>query len=278
MNTKERKLRFPVFWVSCAGVSIAFVLGLAILFRDSLARIAWQKHGWGEVALFLNNRDANLAMQLGNFYFGETLGRKAYDLARAKQAFLTAVSQDNKIANGHYQLARIYFIEGKMDTALSEINQELQNYPYNQRSFYIRGLIRGTSGDLSGAESDFRNFVAWAPKEWAGYNDLAWILLKEQKYRETEELMSQALHALPDADKNPWLWNSLGVAQLNLGSFSEATQSFERATSLADSLDFATWQAAYPGNSPQDAEQGLALFKKAINDNLQRAKSKIMAK
>ena len=119
---------------------------------------------------------------------------------------------------GHYQLARIAFVRSDFDTALREINAELAANPENLRSLYVRGLIygyRGLLGDLALAESDFTRFTEWAPSEWAGYNDLAWILAKEGKYQEIETVMARALKNVPGGTENPWLWNMLGVARLN---------------------------------------------------------------
>src|SRR3989338_315442 len=116
--------------------------------------------------------DPKLEMQTGNYYFNGG----AYDLEKAEEAFKRALRADPKILWGHYQLARIYFVKGEKEKALKEINKELEANPANLRSLYVRGLINGYSGDLKNAEEDFRRFTLWAPKEWAGYNDLAWIL------------------------------------------------------------------------------------------------------
>src|SRR3990172_10167699 len=122
--------------------------------------------------------DAGFLMRQGNFYFNGG----AYDLEKAERAFQRAVRIEPGILWGHYQLARIYFVKGNFDKAIEEINKELEANPENLRSLYVRGLIygyRNQFGDLELVENDFRRFTYWAPSEWAGYNDLAWILSKE---------------------------------------------------------------------------------------------------
>src|SRR3989344_8964899 len=164
-------------WISVIAV---LVFGF-LLFGDALARVAWEKHKFADLSLALNFSDAELAFSIGSYYFGEP----AYDLEKAEKGFAKAVKIDSKISRGHYQLARIYFVKGEYDKAFSEINKEIEANPENLRSLYVRGLInayRGTYGDLQRAENDFRRFTLWAPSEWAGYNDLAWILSKEAKY------------------------------------------------------------------------------------------------
>src|SRR3990167_6387090 len=157
-----------------------------LLFGDALARVAWEKHKFADLSLALNFSDAGLAFSIGSYYF----------------------------------------VKGEYSEALLEINKELEANPENLRSLYVRGLINAYSENLPEAENDFRGFVSWAPKEWAGYNDLAWILAKQGKYKEAEEVLLKALYEIPGI-KNPWLYNSLGVAQLNQKEFEKARVSFE---------------------------------------------------
>jgi len=213
-------------------------------------------------------KDAAEAMRLGNYYFN---GAGGYDLEKSEGAFKKAVAIDNEILWGHYQLARVYFVKGEKDKALEEINKELEANPENLRSLYVRGLIYGAMGRLQEAESDFKNFTMWAPKEWAGYNDLAWILAKEGKYAEAEKAAQKGIKEALDGNKNPWLWNSLGVAQLNLKKYSEAKKSFEAVKKLAQNLTLQEWQRAYPGNNPEESARGLDAFKIAVQANFNTA-------
>ena len=245
-----------------------------LLSQDAIARLAWQRYGNVPVALTLVSRNAELAMQIGNYYFG----RGGYDLERAERGYQKALRAQPGILWGHYQLARIHFVRGDYEKALEEISGELAANPQNLRSLYVRGLIYGYRSypeDLAKAEEDFRRFTQWAPKEWAGYNDLAWILAKESKHKEAKQAIETAFRQVPEADRNPWLWNSLGVAELNLRAYSEAKRSFEKAKALAEKLSVRDWRSSYPGNDPASAEAGLAAFRAAIEENLKRAKIRI---
>ena len=241
--------------------------------RDSLASFVWQKYRSPQIAILLDRSNAELAMFIGNFYFNSVIGGGEYNPDLAGKAYKKAVAINPKILWGHYQLARIAFVKGDYEQALEEITKELEANPENLRSLYIRGLIygyRNQVGDLEKAEADFRRFTEWAPKEWAGYNDLAWILLKQGKYKETEKIVNQALKEALGAENNPWLWNALGVAQLNLKKYSRARDSFTKAKELAQNLTLADWRVAYPGNNPEQAESGLKAFHTAIEENLRR--------
>lgn len=253
-------------------ISIAAILLTGFLLaRDAIARLAWERLGAAGIALVLVRHDADLAMAIGNHHFG---GGK-YNLDTARRAYGKALAINPGILWGHYQLARIHFVRGYFPLALEEINAELSTHPTNLRSLYVRGLIHGYRGDLEAAETDFRRFTQWAPGEWGGYNDLAWIQTKRGKYREAEQLLNDALRKVPGAEANPWLWNSLGVARLNLQNRAGAREAFEKARDLASALTTDEWRRAYPGNDPGNREGGLAEFKSAIAENLRRASSDV---
>lgn len=268
----QRNLKLWHVWVS----ALAVLLFAFLLSRDALARYAWQRYRSADVALALNRGDADLAMRIGTYCFNGAAGESTYDLKKAERAFQEALRINPNMLWGHYQLARIHFIGSDFDGALRETNEELERNPADLRSLYVRGLIygyRAYPGDSEKAESDFKNFVQWAPGEWAGYNDLAWILSKEGKYRETEGVIQTAFQKAVDAGDNPWLWNSLGVAQLNLGEYGAAEKSFGQAKVLAEGLTVQDWSGAYPGDNPRSADEGLRAFIGAIEENLRRAKT-----
>ncbi len=99
-------------------VVIALFL-LAVLFQEQVIKFALIRLHLPFI-IFLN-RDASLAMQVGNYYFNGGV----YDLNAAERAYKNAVAIDPKILWGHYQLARVYFIKGDKDKALEEINNEI---------------------------------------------------------------------------------------------------------------------------------------------------------
>ncbi len=254
-----------------AGGALIIVFVLILLgSRDGLARAAWQKNRI-PLSLFLVDADAELSMQIGNYYFeGRT-----YDLKRAKRAYEKAVAGDPKILFGHYQLSRIYFTEGDFARALEEINLELSANPENLRALYVRGLIYGYKDNSAKAAEDFRRFTEWAPKEWAGYNDLAWAYSKLEQYENARDAVEKAFQEIPEAKKNPWLWNGLGGSELNLKNYSAAKRAFEKAKESASLLTDNDWHMSYPGNDPQNTSQGLKAFRDAIDENLKKAESHI---
>lgn len=250
---------------------ILFLMIALALWGNTIAEFSWTHYRVPYPAFFLG-KDGEMLMEIGDYFFGGT----TYELGNAKRAYDRALSINPKILWGHFQLARIYFVKGDFQKALEEINKEIEANPENLRSLYVRGLIygyRGTYGDLQRAENDFRRFTLWAPSEWAGYNDLAWILSKEAKYQDAKDTARAGLSKAKGAERNPWLLNALGLAELNLGEYKAAKESFEKALPLAERLSLGDWQKSYPGNSPGSAESGLTAFQEAISSNLAQANS-----
>ncbi len=263
------------FWSIWFLVIVSLIL-VFVAKQDVLAKLSWQKYRSANLAIILDRSDVDLAMFIGNYYFNGVIRGGEYNPDIAFKAYKKAVSINPKILWGHYQLARIYFIKGDYVGAISEINRELEANPENLRSLYVRGLIygyRNQAGDLEKAEVDFRRFTLWAPSEWAGYNDLAWILSKQGKYIEAEKTINLALKEVSDGGNNPWLWNALGVAELNLKKYSGAANSFKKAKKLAEKLTSKDWQRSYPGNNPASSKEGLSAFIAAIEENLRRAEN-----
>src|SRR4030042_559658 len=203
-------------------------------------------------------------MVKGNFYFNGG----AYDLEKAAKYYKVASYVDGKASYPHYQLARIYFVKSDFKDALAEIDTALAVNPENKRAYYIRGLIDGYAGNLKASEEDFQKFIAWAPKEWAGYNDLAWVYYQEKEYQNAAAMGRKGLEVAPD---NPWLLNGLGVSLTALGENDKGKIALDRAAELSKNMTAADWRKAYPGNDAQTAEWDLAQFKTDVTYNLQLA-------
>ena len=235
------------------------------LYKNAVNRL-WSS-GHYTLAYYLNRSDSALALREGAYYFGGG----DYDLDRAAHCYQLALHLTPGVLWGHYQIARINFVEGHLDEALQEINAELVANPTNLRSLYVRGLIDDARHDLPAAEADFTQFVAWAPTEWAGYNDLSFVLAEEMQYTRAEQVVAQAFKKVPNAASNPWLWNSIGLAQLNELHYTQAATSFAEAKKVADQMTPRRWHYAYPGNDPASAAESIAAFRQAIDANLATA-------
>jgi len=260
--------------------SITVVLGLVAVWFYTLvptmaARYVWERYHVGTLALMLDRTDASLAYNIGAYYFGNQsaiggMGARPYDLVLAERAFTKTISLAPTHTLARYMRARIEFIHSDFDAALADLNAELALYPENKKTLYMRALVytyRGLPGDLVFAEQDFRAFVAWAPREWAGYNDLAYVLAKEKRYAEAAAVLKEGIATADGGAENPWFWNTLGVMELNMQNPSAALAAFTKAQTFAAALTDADWQRAYPGNDPVRARDGIEAMQSGIERN-----------
>jgi tetratricopeptide (TPR) repeat protein len=235
--------------------------------REALARIIWKEYKMAPVAGFLNQHDANLALELGNYHFNGG----AYDLALAEKYFEDALANDPNSPIAWHQLARIAFLKGQFSKALFKINKQIELHADTvMASFYVRGLIYGYAGNLDGAIKDFQHFLEKKPDSWAAQNDLAWIYFRKGDFEKVEETAREGLKYHPE---NPWLLTSLGVALLNLDKKTEAKTTLEKAKIATENLTIANWGEAYPGNNPESYSAGLTKMRATIEFNLKLASS-----
>ncbi len=260
-----QKYRALVIFLALFGLGIV----LYVTFSSQVSRYFWQK-GYHTTAYYLNRKDAELALEIGNYYF---TSMAQFDIHRAQKSYELAISHKPNIQQAHYQLARIFLVLGNWTLAKKDLDAELSINPYNLRSFYVRGLIDLAQNDLLSAEFDFSRFIQGAPTEWGGYNDLAFTLAKEGQYAQSEEVVKKAFVLVPNATStNPWLWNSLGLAQLNQHHYTDAQASFSRADILSKNISPTEWYRAYSANDPSTIQKSIRTFQQAVEKNLYTAK------
>ncbi len=252
-------------------VALFLIAGSRLRANDQSARWVWHTLGIGQLALALalDQHDARLAVEIGNFYFGQG----SYDTGTALAAYRRAVAIDPGIRAARYQIARILFVRADFYAARTELLIEMTLHPDNHRAWYMLGLIDAYQKRYTDAERDFKTFTSFFPEEWAGHNDLAWVLSLDGKYTEVLSELGRASILVPGADVNPWYWNLRGVAQLNLGFYEDARTSFQKASSLANALTLEDWHKAYPGNDIASGAQDLRTFQEAIKSNIAKAQS-----
>lgn len=205
----------------------------------------------------IRQQAVNVAMRKGGYYFNDG----AYDLQKAERWYRAAIWLDPSMPLAHYQLSRIYLVEGRTEEALREVNKELNIRPLFGRAYYMRGLIDGFSKNLDAAEADFKKILELGKLDeyagaldatgWAVYNDLSWVQFQKGEYRDVEKTARAGLEKYPH---NPWLLNSLGLGLMNLKKTKEAASAFDSALQSAQKLTVEDARRAYPGNDPAGAE------------------------
>ena len=209
-----------------AGVAILGAASLSVyLWRQPLSIFIWERLHLTPLATFLNPDDAALQEEMGNYFFSTA----HYDMREARIHFERAIAINPAAPRAHYQLGRIYFIQGQYARALAELNTQLSLDPAFMRTHYMLGLVHAYAGDLDPAINDFKNFLKWKPESWAANNDLAWVYFMQGEYARTLEQADVGLRYNPG---NMWLLTMRGVALLNLGR--KAEQGFYLASRIYD--------------------------------------------
>ncbi len=213
---------------------------------------------------------------VADFYFNRGLyyfNGKAYNLSVAEHAFEQALAHaGGPYPYAHYELGRIYFIHGNFSSALAEMDMELGAYPDHAKAHYMKGLIYGYRKQYIQAEHEFIAFNAAVPRQWAGYNDLAWVYFSEGAYADSARAAQQGLAVVPG---NPWLQNSYAVAELNLGKYKEAELYFTKSYDAFMAMSEEEWGRSYPGNDPAQYASGLEQIRTAVAHNLTLVHSKL---
>lgn len=235
--------------------------------RTNLARELFS-HTNPQEALILRPNDPELLEAIGHYY----LNSGGYDIGRAEEAYTRASKLSSTTIWAEYQLGRIAFVRGDFETAHRYFETALEKNPHNKRIIYARGVMYGFENKLPEAESDFLEFIAWAPTEWGAYNDLAWVYAKQGKFEDSLRIAERGIASTTQGQTNPWLWNAKGVAQFNLNDFSGAVESFSIAQAQAHNLTKAEWIRAYSANDPTQAENALEQFKESIQANIEKSR------
>lgn len=191
-----------------------------------------------------------------------------YDLDLAEYFFIKANEKEKPEQWVNYQLSRINFIRGDLNSAVSFADKELELYPDNCRTHYVRGLAYGyidTDESLNQAILDFEKFNTCFPNTWAGHNDLAWFWFRKGNMEKVIEVIEVVIEK---NKKNPWLENTYGTALMNVGDYKKARIAFDSARKTAELMTEEVWGIAYPGNDPAVYQKGLSAMRESIEKNI----------
>ncbi len=153
------------------------------------------------------------------------------DLDSARRIFRQALGRD---PNNIYVLEQVL----RLDVALRRENDArlhmlhlLRLDPGNALANFTRGSLQMLDGDYDMAEDSFRKSLE-KQKTPHALNELAWLLAKRERYRESERL---AREAIAQNDKMSSSWDTLGVVLMKTGRLDEAQKAFEKSLSINQS-------------------------------------------
>ena len=122
-------------------------------------------------------------------------------------AFVISNPQCGAYQAGHAQLAQVYLRDGLYDQALAETRRAIRQDGPDDRLFLIAALARLGLGEVDTALELLGQAIALAPDNDDLYRALRDICQREERFAQTEELLSQ-LHA--DHGQSASLWATEG--------------------------------------------------------------------
>jgi tetratricopeptide (TPR) repeat protein len=226
---------------------------------------------FGTLILLYSFFDSIFFYKLGNLFFGGS--PKLYNITLAHAAFYQASHPlfGKPAPYAHHQLSRTYFIQGKLDSALTEAYKELEIYPENKTTNYVIGLTLGYMNKEKEAIDAFSKYIQYNPKTWAARNDKAWL---QFRIGDIDGAVATLEPVIEKQDHNVWVQNTYCALMINKKRYDEAKKACLRASNVVNIMTEETWGKAYPGNDPRIYAAGLQGMKASIAANLELLEKK----
>lgn len=219
----------------------------------------------------------SVSLTIGNAFFGNL--KPLYNIRIAQLFFENASYPILPIDSpnyAHYQLSRVYFIQGKLSESLEEAEKELKKHPENTQTYYILGLTNGYMNRTYEAIDAFSKYIDAYPNTWAGRNDKAWLQFRLGDIDGALETMRPIIKQYPET---PWVQNTYCALLINKPDrYEEAKNVCTLAKSLIDKMTPEDWGHAYPGNDPRIYASGLKAMKNSAAQNLSVIKNRSQKK
>jgi eukaryotic-like serine/threonine-protein kinase len=204
---------------------------------------------------------ANLALAYTRLYAIRRIP-EALDLAYGNcQA---ALSLEPGLADGHVALALVFEQTGNEQGALNELNQALSLDPSNRYTLVSQAQIYTRLNRWDDAEKTFRRALKEHPNFWLAYNELAFGLHGQARYREAIQAFRAASLAAP---KNSMALGNLGGEYLQVGQFNEALRTLQQGLALDPNSDLVAANTSLAFRYQGKYEKALPFARKAVELN-----------
>lgn len=151
------------------------------------------------------------------------------DTVSAKAMFETAVRFDNKRAEPHIELARLYIAANQRSSAIAEANKAVKLAPVSSQAWNTKGRAELNRFAYDDAIEAFSNAVEIdAGNVWA-WNNLGYAELQLRRYDQAAEHLAEAT-SRPGA--TGYMFNNLGIALEQLDRLDEARVAFDAGSKL----------------------------------------------
>lgn len=207
-----------------------------------------------------------ISLQLGNIFFFKVPFLYNATFANFFYTYAAYPPLTNAVPYAHHQLSRVLFVEGYLEQAKDEANEELTLYPDHTQTYYLLGLTYGYLQEEKLAIDAFSSFIEYHPETWAGRNDKAWLQFRIGDIKGAKETIEPVVYSEAN---NPWVQNTYCAILINLNKFDEAKEACDRAKATIDIMPYEIWGKAYPGNDPRIYSTGLEATRNSILKNME---------
>jgi Tfp pilus assembly protein PilF len=143
---------------------------------------------------------------------------------------------DPLTAQEHASLGASYEKQGLKKEALDQYETAARLTPKDPEAWIALGNILFNGGELAAAESNYRRALKIAPHNAGASNNLAMVLLEQDKdIRQAETLAQDALKQ--EGPLKPYILDTLANVYLRQGRADEAQAAFERAEAATPADD-----------------------------------------
>jgi tetratricopeptide (TPR) repeat protein len=160
----------------------------------------------------------------------------AGELTPAIQDYSRALELDPDLSVAHRGLGRACHLESKLDAALRHYDEAVQLSPNDAYAIASRADVLTDLGRYAEAASQYERAIAADPESSHAQSGSAWLLATcpDAAIRNSKLAVERAEAAVKlTGSEDPTSLDTLAAAQANDGDFAAATQTVERAVSLA---------------------------------------------
>jgi eukaryotic-like serine/threonine-protein kinase len=175
-----------------------------------------------------------------------------------------ALSLDPDLADAHLALAKVLDQTGNEQGALREIAKALSLDPSNAQTLVWQAQIYTRMNQWEDAEKTLHRVLKEHPNYWLAYNELGFGLHGQAKYHEAIQAFRAASLAAP---KNSMALANLGAEYLQIGEFTEATESLKQSVALDPDSDEAAANTSLALRYQGRYERALPFARKAVELN-----------
>jgi tetratricopeptide (TPR) repeat protein len=203
------------------------------------------------------------------------------DMTLAEKSFKSAIISDANYLSPYYSLAKIYFSEGREDTAIRQYENAIESNSGSQQELpnMMLGIIFSMKKQFNLAELHYRKALEINPDFAPAANNLAYLLAEQDRNLDEALRLAQAARKiLPD---DPRIQDTVGWVFVKLGFYEQAIQAFSNSIrQLPDNatLYYHLGVAYFKNDEPLKAKSALKQAIKLDNDFAEAAQAlKILA-